>query len=164
VLKPWILFVGLISVAGCGSSAAPPVVKPTATPPSFHTYEAAVLPVLSASVSTFQRAVKIVSKDNDLNNLPNTCEAYRQLFSGLQIQFDSIPRAGPWFTPSGVLHRQAMGVYHRMLGTIDACQLAADTGSRSAAATMKRDMERTTQAMEKLRAQVKGQLRTAKAK
>jgi hypothetical protein len=153
----------LVVVAGCGSSAAPAPLAPTSTPPSFHSYETAVLPILRTSVSTFQRAARIVGLDDDLNTLSNTCEAYRQPFSALQIQFDSVPRVGPWYTASGVLHRRAMGVYHVMLGTIDACQLAADTGSRSAAATMKRDMVHTTRSMEQLRIQVARQLRTTKA-
>ena len=152
----------LVLVAGCGSSAAPVLPASTTAPPSFHSYETAVLPILTTSVSTFQRAARIVGLDIQLNTLANTCEAYRQPFSGLQIQFDSVPRVGPWYTLSGVLHRRAMGVYHVMLGTIDACQLAADTGSRSAAATMKRDMVRTTRSTERLRVQVARQLRTAK--
>lgn len=150
-----------ISVAGCSSavSSLPPAPTPTAL--TFRSYEAAVLPVLSESVSTFRRATRIVTRDNDLNSLPDTCQAYREPFDALRIQFDSIPRVGPWYTRSGVLHRRAMGLYHQILGSIDECQLAADTGNRHSAAVMKRDMARISRSMAETRTSVARQIRSA---
>jgi hypothetical protein len=158
-----LLYLGLIGLTGCasplsvGAPAGTPTgaVRPTANARITSTFSSAdrpavgwterklyasqILPDLTADVGLFTRASQTARRTR-LAQLVDVCTTYGNRIGFQQNQLEGIPHPYLWFTPAGRLHHRVLGVFHFMLGAINACATAGDARSSSLARKAEADM------------------------
>lgn len=115
-------------------------------------YAAAVLPGLDHSVPLFDAASTQASSQTDSGSCGTSGDDV-QILAG---EVDGVPHAVPWYYAVGQLHHRMMGVFHLLLGAIQACDTAASNGDSYGVSTAIGDMRTAAADMRQLDGEVRG--------
>lgn len=129
------------------ATAKRPKVRPIKVPAAVmaeRRYAVRLLPIVSRARHSFDAITRAAEHTRSLASLAQLCGRNIKNIGVQQDYVDGVPHPYAWYTRSGLLHWDILGIYHTMLGAAENCQTTAGNGDRTGADIAVSDMRHAT--------------------
>lgn len=130
-----------------------PVLRPASVPLSVLTerrYADRLLPVVARAARVFNTVARAAQTKSSLGPLAQVCAASIKGIGVQEDYVDGVPHPYAWYTRSGLLHQDILGIYHKMIGATENCQITASNDDQTGADIAVSDMRHAASQLDRV--------------